>query len=41
VSGYDDIRFGIGTARKAWLEKKHVVNTLTAEKLLKLFAARR
>ncbi|HEU4333711.1 MAG TPA: DNA polymerase/3'-5' exonuclease PolX [Candidatus Eisenbacteria bacterium] len=41
VSGYDDIRFGIGTARKAWLEKKHVVNTLAAEKLLKLFAARR
>ena len=41
VSGYADIRYGIGTARKAWLEKKHVVNTLTAEKLLKLFAARR
>jgi DNA polymerase (family 10) len=41
VSGYDHIRYGIGTARKAWLGTKDVVNTLSAEKLLALFAERR
>ncbi|HEU4725933.1 MAG TPA: DNA polymerase/3'-5' exonuclease PolX [Candidatus Eisenbacteria bacterium] len=41
VSGYDDIPYGVGIARKAWLTKKDVVNTLTAEKLLALFGARR
>ena len=41
VSGYDDIPYGIGMARKAWLTKKDVVNTLSAEKLLALFGARR
>jgi DNA polymerase (family 10) len=41
VSGYDDIRYGIGIARKAWLTKKDVVNTLPAAKLLALFEARR
>ncbi len=41
VSGYEDHRYGIGVARKAWLTKKDVVNTLPAEKLLALFGARR
>jgi len=41
VSGYDDLRYGIGVARKAWLTKKDVVNTLSAERLLALFQARR
>jgi DNA polymerase (family 10) len=41
VSGYDDIRYGIGIARKAWLTKKDVVNTLPVAKLLALFEARR
>ncbi|HJW14233.1 MAG TPA: DNA polymerase/3'-5' exonuclease PolX, partial [Thermoanaerobaculia bacterium] len=41
VSGYDDIPYGIGVARKAWLTKKDVVNTLSAAKLLALFEARR
>jgi len=41
VSGYDDMRYGIGVARKAWLTKKNVVNTLPTSKLLALFGARR
>jgi DNA polymerase (family 10) len=41
VSGLDDMRYGIGVARKAWLTKKDVVNTLPAEKLLALFGTRR
>jgi len=41
VSGYDDIRYGVGVARKAWLTKKDVVNTLPVTKLLALFGARR
>ncbi len=41
VSGYDDIRYGIGTARKGWLTKKDVINTLSVEKALALFQGRR
>lgn len=41
VTGYEDIPYGVGVARKAWLTKKDVVNTLPAEKLLALFGARR
>jgi len=41
VDGYDDIRFGIGVARKGWLTKKDVVNTLSVDKFLALFQARR
>jgi len=41
ASGYDDLRYGIGMARKAWLTKKDVVNTLPVEKLLAHFGARR
>ena len=41
VSGYDDIRFGVGVARKGWLTKSDVVNTLGVYDLLRHFAARR
>jgi len=41
VSGYEDHRYGIGVARKGWLTKKDIVNTLPVEKLLALFEARR
>lgn len=41
TSGYDDIRYGIGVARKGWLAKRDVVNTLPLEALLERFRARR
>ena len=37
IDGYECMRFGVGIARKGWLEKKDVFNTLglvQAEKLL-------
>ncbi|MGQ9801824.1 MAG: DNA polymerase/3'-5' exonuclease PolX [Candidatus Saccharicenans sp.] len=34
--GFAMIRFGVGIARRAWLGKKDVINTLTASKLLNL-----
>ena len=40
-SGYDDLRFGIGTARKGWLTKQDVVNTLPAAKALAVLQGRR
>jgi len=41
VSAYEYIRYGIGTARKGWLTKKDVVNSLTVEALLRRFQGRR
>jgi len=41
VSGYDDIRYGIGVARKAWLTPKDVINTLPVEKALAVMRGRR
>jgi len=41
TSGYDDIRYGVGVARKGWLTKKDVVNSLGVEALLKRLGARR
>lgn len=41
VSGYDHIRYGVGTARKGWLTKPDVVNTLTADALLRRLGRRR
>ncbi len=41
VSGYDDIRYGIGVARKAWLTPKDVINTLPVEKALAVMRERR
>jgi DNA polymerase (family X) len=41
ADGYSDIRYGIGAARKGWLTKHDVVNTLDVDDLLALFRARR
>ncbi len=41
ASGYGDLRYGIGAARKAWLTKDDVVNTLPVDKALALFRSRR
>lgn len=34
VLGFDNLRFGISTAKRGWIEKKDVLNTLEADKLL-------
>jgi len=36
TSGLDNMRFGVGQARRGWLEKKDVVNTRTLKQLKKL-----
>lgn len=41
VEGIDDIQYGINTARKGWLEKGNIVNTLTVEELVGLLKSRR
>ncbi len=41
VDGYADLRYGIGAARKAWLAKEDVVNTLPVDRALELFRSRR
>jgi len=41
VSGYQDLRYGIGAARKGWLGKDDIVNTLPVEGALEFFRARR
>jgi DNA polymerase (family X) len=41
VNGYQDIRYGIGAARKGWLGKDDVINTLPVEGALEFFRARR
>jgi DNA polymerase (family 10) len=41
VSGYQHIRFGIGAARKGWLGKDDVINTLPVKGALEFFRARR
>jgi DNA polymerase (family 10) len=33
IADFDDLRFGIGQARRGWLEKKHVLNTRTVAQL--------
>ena len=35
TAGLMDVRYGVGTARKGWLEKKDVINTWGREKVLK------
>lgn len=40
-NGYANIRFGVGIARKGWLTRADVVNTLSVAKLLRIFEARR
>ncbi len=39
VDGLLDVRFGVGIARKGWLEKKDVLNTLDANQVKKYFAS--
>jgi len=41
AAGYDDLRYGIGAARKGWLTKKDVINALPVEKALAVLQARR
>jgi DNA polymerase (family X) len=40
LAGIDDMRYGIGSARKGWLRASDIVNTLTSEELLAFFHAR-
>ena len=41
VSGFSDMQYGIGMARKGWLSKKQVLNTYAAEELLQFANKRR
>lgn len=40
VEGLHDVFYGVGIARKGWLEKKDVLNTRTTKEIQKLFARR-
>ncbi len=33
VGGFEDVRFGVGIARKGWLEKKDVINTMNVKEM--------
>ena len=41
ISGLDDMRFGVGIARKGWLRASDVLNTMTTDALLDFFSSRR
>jgi len=41
ISGLDDMRFGIGIARKGWLRASDVLNTMTTDAVLDFFSSRR
>jgi len=41
VDGLDDVRYGIGIARKGWLEAKDVVNTWRVDKVARFFQSTR
>jgi DNA polymerase (family X) len=41
ISGLDDMRFGIGIARKGWLRASDVLNTMSTDALLDFFKSRR
>jgi DNA polymerase (family 10) len=41
ISGLDDMRFGIGIARKGWLRAGDVLNTMTTDEMLDFFSSRR
>src|SRR5438552_4072152 len=41
ISGLDDMRYGIGIARKGWLESSDVLNTMSTDALLDFFKRRR
>ncbi len=40
VAGLDDLRYGVATARRAWLAREHVVNAWTLERLRAFLAKR-
>ena len=35
LSQFESLSYGIAVARRAWLEKRHVLNTLEVEELLR------
>ena len=41
IEGFDDMRFGITMARKAWLTKKDVLNCMSVEEIDEWFTARK
>jgi DNA polymerase (family 10) len=41
TSGLDDMRYGIGIARKGWLQASDVLNTMSTDALLDFFSSRR
>lgn len=41
VDGIDDFRLGVGIARKGWLTKNDVLNTMTVAKIKKIFQKRK
>src|SRR5436305_2245285 len=41
ISGLDDMRYGIGIARKGWLRASDVLNTMTTEAVMDFFRSRR
>jgi DNA polymerase (family 10) len=38
MSEWDNVKWGVGLARRGWLEKKNVANTLPRDEFLKLIA---
>jgi DNA polymerase (family X) len=41
LSGFDDMAYGIGIARKGWLEKGDVLNSLSADEVAEFFRSRK
>ncbi len=41
IEGLDDMRYGIGIARKGWLEKANILNALSLEEIEKYFQNKR
>ncbi|HKF36446.1 MAG TPA: PHP domain-containing protein, partial [Ktedonobacteraceae bacterium] len=41
LAGLDDMRYGIGVARKGWLRREDVLNTMTSEEMQAYFKSRR
>jgi DNA polymerase (family X) len=41
LAGLDDMRYGIGVARKGWLRREDVLNTMTSEEIQAYFKSRR
>jgi len=41
ISGLDDMRYGIGIARKGWLQSSDVLNTMPVDALLDFFSSKR